>query len=107
MMTLNFGAHEDFEFDIAALDPPARQHLREPLRADDTLTEISRVVPVKAAREHDLEKQPILVEPGRSNNDATMRESPVSPKVPAGKKHDARVVRIAGSGRAECHTDTA
>lgn len=70
MVILNFRPHEDLEFHIAALNPPAWQHLRQPLCVND---------------EHDLQEQPVLVEPARSNNEAAMGEGAVAPDVPAEK----------------------
>src|SRR5262245_18940998 len=108
VVILNLGSHEGFEFDIAALDPPTRQHLRQPLHANDTLaSEILCVVPIESAGEHNLQQEPILVEATWSNDETAVCKSADAPDVPAGKKHNVRVVEVIGTRRACRRANTA
>jgi len=106
-MILNFRAHENFEFDVTALDSPAGQDVRQPLSAEDALAKILRAVAVKPAREHDFQKEAILVEAARCNDETAVGKGAVAPDVPAGKKHDVRVVRVGGVRAGGRHADTA
>jgi hypothetical protein len=86
----------------------ARQYVCQPLRADHAFAaESLRVVPVESAREQNFQKQPVPVEPARSNDKAAISEGTVAPDVPAGKKHDARIVKVVGTRRTKRHADTA
>ena len=50
MMLLEFGSEEEFEFRIAAFDPPAGENVRESFGADDAFApEVFRVVPIEPA----------------------------------------------------------
>ena len=57
MMLLELGSKEEFEFRIAAFDPPPAENMCESFGADNLLTpEVFRVVAVDAALEQNFQQ---------------------------------------------------
>src|SRR5215510_4139899 len=103
-MLLKFGTEENFEFGIAAFDPPTRQCLGQHVEADDMpISGIARSIPIETARKQRFQKQSVLIEAVWSKYKSAMGKAAVAPDLAPGEQHDARVFVVTISCSASHH----
>ena len=105
-MLLKFGSQEKLQFHVAAFDPPARQHLRESLKAGDALAaEVFSVVAIRAARKQNFQEQAVLLKSTRRKDQPAINENSVTPDIATGEQHDARVFVVTSPCTTSHHTN--
>ena len=99
-VSLEIEAEKDLGFNAMPLDAESRQDLRRRFRTHHALAaEIAGAVAIEAAREQDLQQQPVVVEAAWSGEETAIGKEAVAPEVSAGEQDDRSVVNAAGHAR--------